>query len=116
MKNKAKPETAGVLKALKKARIRSVMVTGDNLETACSVAHECGLVDQMVDIWSLTPRKGLQGDDWQVHFSRVTHNNDEGSYLGGSCGLAMASQSHHGEVLRGGCLLPSQSYVAVWTR
>ncbi|KAI9364521.1 hypothetical protein DFJ73DRAFT_809774 [Zopfochytrium polystomum] len=42
--NKLKPETSPVIGHLRKARIRQVMCTGDNLLTAVSVARECGLV------------------------------------------------------------------------
>lgn len=44
--NKLKPSTAGVLKELKDSNIATVMVTGDNILTAVSVARECGLLDR----------------------------------------------------------------------
>lgn len=44
--NKLKPSTAGVLKELKDSNIATVMVTGDNILTAISVARECGLLDR----------------------------------------------------------------------
>ncbi|KAK1240625.1 hypothetical protein MKX07_004653 [Trichoderma sp. CBMAI-0711] len=44
--NKLKPSTAGVLKELKESNIATVMVTGDNILTAVSVARECGLLDR----------------------------------------------------------------------
>ncbi|KAJ6784857.1 hypothetical protein PWT90_00877 [Aphanocladium album] len=40
--NKLKPSTAPVLKELIDSNIRAVMVTGDNILTAISVARECG--------------------------------------------------------------------------
>ncbi|KAI8818351.1 uncharacterized protein EV422DRAFT_621882 [Fimicolochytrium jonesii] len=43
--NKLKPGTAPVVNALRRARIREVMCTGDNVLTAISVSRECGLVD-----------------------------------------------------------------------
>ncbi|KAL7922063.1 putative Ca2+ pump [Trichoderma austrokoningii] len=43
--NKLKPSTAGVLKELKDSNIATIMVTGDNILTAISVARECGLLD-----------------------------------------------------------------------
>lgn len=48
LQNKIKPETAAVISELRDAGIRSVMVTGDNIYTACSVAHESGLVSPHV--------------------------------------------------------------------
>ncbi|XP_076022401.1 polyamine-transporting ATPase 13A2 isoform X2 [Genypterus blacodes] len=44
MKNMVKPESAKVINTLKVARLRTVMVTGDNILTAVSVAKSCGMV------------------------------------------------------------------------
>lgn len=44
--NKLKPTTAGVLKELKSSNISSIMVTGDNILTAVSVAKNCDLIDK----------------------------------------------------------------------
>lgn len=42
--NLLKEETISVIEKLNKAAIRSVMVTGDNMLTAISVANECGMI------------------------------------------------------------------------
>ncbi|KAI8804374.1 hypothetical protein BJ742DRAFT_825014 [Cladochytrium replicatum] len=44
--NKLKSGTSRVVGALRRARIREVMCTGDNVLTAISVSRECGLVDR----------------------------------------------------------------------
>ncbi|KAA0202259.1 hypothetical protein HAZT_HAZT011879 [Hyalella azteca] len=44
MENRLKPETQSIIDQLKQANIRTIMVTGDNLLTALSVARECGLI------------------------------------------------------------------------
>uniref|UniRef100_A0A8B9FHS4 ATPase 13A3 n=1 Tax=Amazona collaria TaxID=241587 RepID=A0A8B9FHS4_9PSIT len=44
MQNKLKQETPAVLEDLHKANIRTVMVTGDNMLTAISVARDCGMI------------------------------------------------------------------------
>ncbi|CAD6192928.1 unnamed protein product [Caenorhabditis auriculariae] len=44
LENRLKPVTEDVIDRLNKANIRSVMVTGDNLLTALSVARECGII------------------------------------------------------------------------
>lgn len=44
MQNNLKPATIPVIKELNSASIRCVMVTGDNMLTALSVARECGMV------------------------------------------------------------------------
>ncbi|XP_022235355.1 probable cation-transporting ATPase 13A3, partial [Limulus polyphemus] len=44
MENRLKSETAGNIEILKAANIRPVMVTGDNMLTALSVAYDCGMI------------------------------------------------------------------------
>ncbi|XP_025025376.1 probable cation-transporting ATPase 13A4 [Python bivittatus] len=44
MENRLKSETRPVLEELSRARIRSVMVTGDNLQTAITVARNAGMI------------------------------------------------------------------------
>ncbi|CAI9612192.1 unnamed protein product, partial [Staurois parvus] len=44
MENKLKPETKPVLYELKSANIRTIMVTGDNLQTACTVGLSSGML------------------------------------------------------------------------
>ena len=61
MENRLKPQTTPVIAVLKSARIRTVMVTGDNVMTALSVARDCdmiGLNERVVMVTALPP----QGD------------------------------------------------------
>ncbi|XP_052033882.1 polyamine-transporting ATPase 13A2 isoform X6 [Apodemus sylvaticus] len=44
MRNLLKPQTAPVIQSLRKTGIRTIMVTGDNLQTAVTVARACGMV------------------------------------------------------------------------
>ena len=44
--------------ALKEAMIRPVMVTGDNMLTAVSVARECGMVDKNEECLIVNAFKG----------------------------------------------------------
>uniref|UniRef100_A0A2M4CH50 Cation-transporting ATPase n=1 Tax=Anopheles darlingi TaxID=43151 RepID=A0A2M4CH50_ANODA len=44
LENRLKADTEEVIESLNAAHIRSVMVTGDNLLTAASVAHDCGML------------------------------------------------------------------------
>ncbi|KAJ7324614.1 hypothetical protein JRQ81_017634 [Phrynocephalus forsythii] len=44
MENRLKSETQPVLEELSQARIRSVMVTGDNIQTAITVARKAGMI------------------------------------------------------------------------
>ncbi|XP_029012526.1 cation-transporting ATPase 13A2 isoform X2 [Betta splendens] len=57
MKNLVKPESPVVINILRKACIRSIMVTGDNILTAVNVAKSCGMVgsDEKVIFVNATP-------------------------------------------------------------
>uniref|UniRef100_H2ZW02 Cation-transporting ATPase n=1 Tax=Latimeria chalumnae TaxID=7897 RepID=H2ZW02_LATCH len=44
LENRLKPETVPVLEELRNARIRTIMITGDNLETAVTVAKNAGMI------------------------------------------------------------------------
>eukprot|EP00066_Takifugu_rubripes_P025642 XP_011614908.1 PREDICTED: probable cation-transporting ATPase 13A3 isoform X1 [Takifugu rubripes] len=59
MQNKIKEETAGVLYQLRQANIRTLMVTGDNMLTAISVARDCGMVqthERVIIVDAVPPR------------------------------------------------------------
>ncbi|XP_030228838.1 probable cation-transporting ATPase 13A3 isoform X2 [Gadus morhua] len=61
MQNKLKAETPAVLQDLHRANIRTVMVTGDNMLTAISVARDCGMIppqDKIIIADALAPRDG----------------------------------------------------------
>ena len=58
MQNKLKPETTPVIAELKEAAIRCVMVTGDNLQTAISVARDCKMVDQSARVLVVESENG----------------------------------------------------------
>ncbi|KAH8418163.1 hypothetical protein KR009_007113 [Drosophila setifemur] len=45
LENRLKPDTAKVINALNAAKIRTIMITGDNILTATSVARDCGIVN-----------------------------------------------------------------------
>eukprot|EP00798_Chlamydomonas_sp_ICE-L_P017929 gene17929-24323_t len=50
MVNPLKPCSAGVIKQLQDAGIRTPMVTGDHVRTAISIAHHCGITPESKDI------------------------------------------------------------------
>ncbi|CAH2356001.1 vacuolar cation-transporting ATPase Ypk9p [[Candida] railenensis] len=56
--NKLKGSTKATLDTLNKAKIRTVMCTGDNILTAISVSKECNLVDQDTKIYIPTYEEG----------------------------------------------------------
>ncbi|KAM4770721.1 polyamine-transporting ATPase 13A3 isoform 2-T2 [Rhinophrynus dorsalis] len=74
MQNKLKPETPAVLDDLRKANIRMVMVTGDNMLTAISVARDCGMIlphDKVIVAEALPPKDG-QAAQINWHYADTT--------------------------------------------
>uniref|UniRef100_A0A4W6FKG6 Polyamine-transporting ATPase 13A3 n=1 Tax=Lates calcarifer TaxID=8187 RepID=A0A4W6FKG6_LATCA len=82
MQNKIKQETAGVLCELRKANIRTLMVTGDNMLTAISVARDCGMVraHEKVIIADAVPPKDFQSASITWHYTENPINLEEGMY------------------------------------
>ena len=66
MKNLLKPVTVDIINQLDQAKIRTVMVTGDNMLTAVSVARECNMVQSHEKIVSIT-----EGDGGKFNFNLV---------------------------------------------
>ncbi|XP_029436037.1 probable cation-transporting ATPase 13A3 isoform X2 [Rhinatrema bivittatum] len=61
MQNKLKSETVPVLEELRRACIRTLMITGDNMLTAVAVARECGMIPprgKVIITEALPPRDG----------------------------------------------------------
>lgn len=61
MKNTLKPQSTPIIKILQAANIRSVMVTGDMILTAISVARNCGMVkphEQVIIVNAHPPENG----------------------------------------------------------
>jgi len=46
MRNQLKKETTTAIKVLHQAALKTIMVTGDNLQTAVAVAKECQMIDK----------------------------------------------------------------------
>uniref|UniRef100_A0A8C5MPF4 Polyamine-transporting ATPase 13A3 n=1 Tax=Leptobrachium leishanense TaxID=445787 RepID=A0A8C5MPF4_9ANUR len=69
MQNKLKKETPDVLQDLRNANIRMVMVTGDNMLTAISVARDCGMIlpqHKVIVAEALPPKDGQAAKiNWQ---------------------------------------------------
>ncbi|XP_062337237.1 polyamine-transporting ATPase 13A3-like isoform X3 [Osmerus eperlanus] len=83
MQNKLKEETAGVLEELRRANIRMVMVTGDNMLTAVSVARDCGMIapHERVIIAAAAPPRDTQPAriSWQYtdDCEQLTHKDSQ---------------------------------------
>ncbi|XP_044277054.1 probable cation-transporting ATPase 13A5 [Varanus komodoensis] len=70
MENRLKSETVPVLEELSDARIRSVMVTGDNLQTAIAVARNSGMIcsgSRIIQVEACEPEKPSPASiTWQL--------------------------------------------------
>uniref|UniRef100_A0AAY4CGT8 Polyamine-transporting ATPase 13A3 n=1 Tax=Denticeps clupeoides TaxID=299321 RepID=A0AAY4CGT8_9TELE len=78
MQNKLKAETPGVLEDLRQANIRTIMVTGDNMLTAISVARDCGMIlpqDQVIIADALPPKDGQAAKiNWRYADNPTKHS------------------------------------------
>eukprot|EP00359_Climacostomum_virens_P002028 CAMPEP_0204900222 /NCGR_PEP_ID=MMETSP1397-20131031/2339_1 /ASSEMBLY_ACC=CAM_ASM_000891 /TAXON_ID=49980 /ORGANISM="Climacostomum Climacostomum virens, Strain Stock W-24" /LENGTH=965 /DNA_ID=CAMNT_0052068327 /DNA_START=654 /DNA_END=3550 /DNA_ORIENTATION=- len=73
LKNKLKPESAEVMYKLNKARIRTIMVTGDHIHTATSVARECRIVDK--DVYACDYEEG------ELFWQRLSLHRSKASFF-----------------------------------
>lgn len=79
MWNPLKKETISTIRILNEACIRTVMVTGDNLQTAVAVAKDCDIIDRVqrvvqvkAEITSATAKiQQGDGERLQVHYSNL---------------------------------------------
>ncbi|KYO40009.1 putative cation-transporting ATPase 13A2 isoform A [Alligator mississippiensis] len=84
MENRLKRETKPVLEELSAACIRNVMVTGDNIQTAVTVAKNASMISPTSQV-ILVEAKELPG----TPAASVTWTLMEGSHLNGSKGLLL---------------------------
>lgn len=72
MENRLKPETTPVIQTLQEANMRTIMVTGDNMLTALSVARECGMVDRtdnIILVQAYPPEAGHTRPDIEFYYA-----------------------------------------------
>ncbi|XP_013148950.1 PREDICTED: probable cation-transporting ATPase 13A3 isoform X2 [Papilio polytes] len=61
MENRLKAASTGIIRELKEANIHVVMITGDNVHTAVSVARECGVLQSGERVVQLVPHDDERG-------------------------------------------------------
>uniref|UniRef100_A0A8C5QBH1 Cation-transporting ATPase n=1 Tax=Leptobrachium leishanense TaxID=445787 RepID=A0A8C5QBH1_9ANUR len=79
MENKLKSETKPVLQELKSANIRTVMVTGDNLHTACTVGMNSGMVPESTDLLILEANEPKEGSPPTITFKKIEREIENGN-------------------------------------
>ncbi|NXN14199.1 AT132 ATPase, partial [Indicator maculatus] len=77
MKNVLKPESAPVIHLLRKANIRPVMVTGDNMLTAVNVARSCRMVEQKERVIFVSASPPARGQPAALKFVLAEHSRGE---------------------------------------
>lgn len=77
MKNTLKPETAPIIKTLQAANIRSVMVTGDMILTAISVARNCGMVKTYEKVIIVDAQPPENGSPARIQWEQSESVTDE---------------------------------------
>lgn len=68
MENRLKPETTPVISALNAACIKTVIVTGDNMLTALSVARDCDIVKPGIPVIAVSATQQNQQTKPQIYF------------------------------------------------
>ncbi|KAE9523697.1 hypothetical protein AGLY_015915 [Aphis glycines] len=77
MQNKLKPQSSNVIKQLRTANIKCVMVTGDNLYTGLSVARECSMIPSNINIAVLTATPSTELNKAEIKLEpTLGHNLD----------------------------------------
>ncbi|XP_059479113.1 polyamine-transporting ATPase 13A3-like isoform X2 [Neocloeon triangulifer] len=69
MENRLKPESAGNIAILHRANVKMVMVTGDNILTAVSVARECGLIAEGEHVIDVQATEATVDHPAKIYFS-----------------------------------------------
>ncbi|KGL73568.1 putative cation-transporting ATPase 13A4, partial [Tinamus guttatus] len=102
MENRLKKETKSVLEELSAARIRNVMVTGDNIQTAITVARNAGMISPTNTVVLVeankTPRSFSASVTWKLLEENKTKDYgslDDCSQAGRRMRLAAGSGQYH---------------------
>ncbi|XP_037925344.1 probable cation-transporting ATPase 13A3 isoform X2 [Hermetia illucens] len=75
LENRLKPDTTNVIATLTAANIRTVMITGDNILTAISVAKDCGIVTKKQSIITVNARSHpSKANDYEIYYTLSAAN------------------------------------------
>ncbi|KAH8406408.1 hypothetical protein KR222_000122, partial [Zaprionus bogoriensis] len=69
LENRLKPDTTAVINSLNLARIRTIMITGDNILTALSVARDCGIVSPSQAVITVHAVETLERDQYELKYT-----------------------------------------------
>lgn len=74
LENRLKPDTTSIINNLSAANIRSVMVTGDNILTALSVARDCNIIKSNQNVIIVTAIQNIE-NKWDLVYSMSGNTN-----------------------------------------
>ncbi|KAA3674100.1 cation-transporting P-type ATPase 13A3/4/5 [Paragonimus westermani] len=94
MENRLKPETASVIQVLRNANIRPVMVTGDNMLTAVSVARDCEIIDELDRIIIVSAKPPPKSNSTDVVFNGLSDAAGDVMNPVDPTGFAQQQQQH----------------------
>ncbi|GLV46341.1 anne boleyn [Carabus blaptoides fortunei] len=81
LENRLKPDTTPSISMLNNANIRTIMVTGDNILTAVSVAKECGIIVQSQSVITVN----VDGDSPPQVYYTLTNTKNKQLAASNSC-------------------------------
>lgn len=70
LENRLKPETMPVIAELNEAAIKVVMVTGDNILTALSVARDCDIIKPGVPVIAVTAIQSVNQNKPKIYYTK----------------------------------------------
>lgn len=90
LENRLKPETVPVLCEMNNALIRTVMITGDNLQTAITVARNSGIVQKNVKVILIEAREPTKDYPASITWKQMEGRNGESIEI-----TAIDIEQHH---------------------
>ncbi|KAG8581500.1 hypothetical protein GDO81_007691, partial [Engystomops pustulosus] len=85
MENKLKPETKPVLQELMEAKIRTIMITGDNLQTACTVGKASGMIPPGSHLIVIEASAPEENSPASITWGNSEENQENGHITKDSC-------------------------------
>lgn len=97
LENRLKPDTLEIVNNLMAANIRTVMVTGDNILTALSVAHDCDMIPTGQNIIIVTAKpKPSHPNEYELIYNLSGMSGSNNPNTNGGALLGSASQPNAG--------------------
>ncbi|XP_069675902.1 polyamine-transporting ATPase 13A3-like isoform X2 [Periplaneta americana] len=111
MENRLKPETTGIVSMLRNASIRTIMVTGDNMLTALSVARDCGIIPLGQRVVVAHGLSGHSGQPAQLLYTNANNNIPPPPVMNCTGDLQNSGSVISFETMESGTLSPTTSTI-----